>query len=172
MAASDLFRMFIQSIKFYTIRFLKKVIHFQNSLLFERLACFYVTISGNFERFQYLTLKQIFWKAKTFFKKLVYRFLVESTKIGNASFPYKTVMSKANVKIKRMMSTKWTFFFYLGFFHEHSLFTGQQGKGEGIFLTPLYHFQPLHRHLDISRAITAESSPLHIASSRTRTGNL
>ena len=27
----------------------------------------------------------------------------------------------------------------------------------------------LHRHLDISRSITAESSPLHIASSRTRT---
>ena len=62
----------------------------------------------------------------------------------------------------------WFFFFYLGF-HEHSLFTGRQGKGEGIFLTPLYHFHPLHRHLDISRAITAENSPLHIA---TRTGNL
>ena len=48
------------------------------------------------------------------------------------------------------------------FFHEHSRFTGHQGKGEGIYLTPLYHFHPLHRHLDISRAITAESSPLHI----------
>ena len=47
------------------------------------------------------------------------------------------------------------------FFHEHSRFTRQQGKGEGIYLTPLYHFHPLHRHLDISRAITAESSPLH-----------
>ena len=35
-----------------------------------------------------------------------------------------------------------------------------------------YHFHPLHRHLDISRAITAESSPLHIASSQIRTGNL
>ena len=48
------------------------------------------------------------------------------------------------------------FFFFFSiwvFFHEHSRFTGQQGKGEGIFLTPLYHFQPLHRHLDISRAI-------------------
>ena len=48
------------------------------------------------------------------------------------------------------------------FFHEHSRFTGQQGKEEGIYLTPLYHFQPLHIHLDISRAITAGSSPLHI----------
>ena len=34
-------------------------------------------------------------------------------------------------------------------------------------LTPHYHFHPLHRHLDISWVITAESSPLHIASSRT-----
>ena len=65
------------------------------------------------------------------------------------------------------------FFFSIWvFFHEHSRFTGQQGKGEGIFLTPLYHFHPLHRHLDISPAITAESSPLLIAGSRTRTGNL
>ena len=65
------------------------------------------------------------------------------------------------------------FFFSIWvFFHDHSRITGLQGKGEGISLTPHYHFHPLHRHLDISRAITAESSPLHIASSRTRTGNL
>ena len=53
-------------------------------------------------------------------------------------------------------------FFYLGFLSSTSRFTRQQGKGEGIYLTPLYHFHPLHRHLDISREITAESSPLHI----------
>ena len=63
------------------------------------------------------------------------------------------------------------FFSIWVFFHEHSRFTEQQGKGEGIYLTPLYHFHLLHRHLDISRAITA-GSPLHIAGSRTRTGNL
>ena len=57
-------------------------------------------------------------------------------------------------------------------FHEHSQITGLQGKGEGILLTPHYRFHPLHRHLDISPAITAESSPLQIVSSRTRTGNL
>ena len=56
------------------------------------------------------------------------------------------------------------------FFHEHSRFTGQQAKGEGIYLTPVYHFHPLHRHFGISRAITAESSPLHIAGNRTRPG--
>ena len=33
-----------------------------------------------------LTLKQIFWKMQTFFKKLEYHFLVESTKIENAIF--------------------------------------------------------------------------------------
>ena len=54
-------------------------------------------------------------------------------------------------------------------FHEHSRITGLKGMGEGILLTPHYHFRPLHRHLDISRTITAESSPLRIASSRTRT---
>ena len=64
------------------------------------------------------------------------------------------------------------FFFIWVFFHEHSRITGLQGKGEGISLTPHYHFHPLHRHLDISRAIAAGSSPLHIASSRTQTGNL
>ena len=63
-------------------------------------------------------------------------------------------------------------FFTWVFFHEHSRFTGQHGKGEGIYLTPLYHFRPLHGHLDISRAIAARSSRLHIATSRTRTGNL
>ena len=50
--------------------------------------------------------------------------------------------------------------------------TGQQEKGEGISLTPHYHFDPLPRHLDISQAITVESSPLHIASSRTERKSL
>ena len=49
------------------------------------------------------------------------------------------------------------FFLSLGFFHEHSQFTGQQGKREGLYLTPLKNFHPLHRHLDISRAITVGS---------------
>ena len=55
----------------------------------------------------------------------------------------------------------YTIFFSIWvFFHEHSRTTGLQGKGEGISLTPHYHFHPLHKHLDISWAITAESSPL------------
>ena len=52
---------------------------------------------------QYLILKQIFWKTKTFLEKLEYRFLVESTRIENVSF------SAANVKTNRMMITKCTY---------------------------------------------------------------
>ena len=54
-------------------------------------------------------LTQIFWKTKTFFKKLEYAFLVESAKIENASFPYKTALSQANIKTNRMVSTKWIY---------------------------------------------------------------
>ena len=62
----------------------------------------------NFERFQQFNLKQIFWRIKTFFKKLECCFLVESTKIENVSFPYKTAISETNLKTNRMVSTKWT----------------------------------------------------------------
>ena len=41
------------------------------------------------------TLKQIFLKTKKFFKKLEFRFLVESTKIENVTFPYKTALLEA-----------------------------------------------------------------------------
>ena len=64
------------------------------------------------------------------------------------------------------------FFFYQGFFSRTSWFTGEEGKGEAISLTPLYHFHPLHRHLGVSQVIAAEISPLRIAGSRTQTGKL
>ena len=67
-----------------------------------------MTIIGSLNIFNTVTLKHIFWKTKTFFKKLEYGFLVESNRIENALFPYKSVMSKANVKTNRMVSTKWT----------------------------------------------------------------
>ena len=76
---------------------------FQNSPPFDRLACFYVTIGRNFERFQYFNFEtDFFGKGKPFFKKLEYRYLVESTKIENALFPYKTAISEASVKTNRM----------------------------------------------------------------------
>ena len=59
--------------------------------------------------FNTLTLKQIFWKIKTFFKKLECCFLVETTKIENTSCPFKTVLSEANLKTNRMVTTKWTY---------------------------------------------------------------
>ena len=59
--------------------------------------------------FNILTLKQIFYKTKTFYKKLEYHFLVESTKIENASFPYKTTMPEANAKTNKMVITKWIY---------------------------------------------------------------
>ena len=55
------------------------------------------------------TLEKIFWKTKTFFKKLEYSFLVESTKVENASFSYKAVTSEANAKANRMVNTKWIY---------------------------------------------------------------
>ena len=59
--------------------------------------------------FNNLTLKEIFCKTRAFFQKLEYCFLVESTKIENASFSYKTTMLKANDKLNRMVSTKWVY---------------------------------------------------------------
>ena len=114
LAASDLFHMFTQSIKFYTFHYqyrcLKNVIHqidskngwlllsaslrqnlvflrgfifkptekaqvllkngtndFQNSPPFERSVCFYVTISGKFEHFQYFNLETDFLENENFF---------------------------------------------------------------------------------------------------------
>ena len=59
--------------------------------------------------FNTFTLKQILWKTQTLFKKLEYCFLVESTKIDNITFPYKTALSEANVKTNRMGSKKQTY---------------------------------------------------------------
>ena len=66
------------------------------------------------------------------------------------------------VEIIKMRSTL-AFFLIWIFFHEHSPITGMQAKGEGISLTPQYHFHPLHRHLHISWSITAEGVTQHIA---------
>lgn len=39
------------------------------------------------------------------------------------------------------------------------------------FLTPLYHFSSLQRHLDINQTINAESLPLHMTSGLTQKSN-
>ena len=53
-----------------------------------------MTSTGNLEKTQALS------------KKLAYRFLVETTKIKNATLLYKTALLKANAKTNRMVNTK------------------------------------------------------------------
>ena len=69
-----------------------------------------------------MSLKQIFWKTKNFFKKLEYCFLVESTKIENASFPYKTAISETNVKTNKVVTTKWAYQKERSFTSNYSVF--------------------------------------------------
>ena len=67
-----------------------------------------------------------------------------------------------------------TFFFSIWVFFFTTIHESQDSRRrrKAFFLSPHYHFNPLPRHLDISRAITAESSPLDIGTSRTRARNL
>ena len=86
---------------------------FQNSPPPEVLAYFYTAITGNLNVFNTLTLKQIFWKTKTFFKNLEYRILAQITKIESAILPYKTALWEANImtkrSTKRTYNNKWSF---------------------------------------------------------------
>ena len=59
-------------------------------------------------------------------------------------------------------------FFYLDFFSRTFSIHKAVGEGEGHSLIPLYHFQPLHRHLNIRHTFAAEILPLHIVDDRTR----
>ena len=47
-----------------------------------------------FNNFNISALKEIFWKTKTFFKKLEYRFLIENTKTENALLPSQKPVSR------------------------------------------------------------------------------
>ena len=75
----------------------------------------------------------------TFFKKLEYCVLVESAKTENATFPYKTTLSKANVNKNRMGSTKWTY-------RKEWSFTSNYF----IFLKILFQFQNLVQAGDLN----------------------
>ena len=65
-----------------------------------------------------------------------------------------------------------SFLIYLGFLSQTIMIHMTAEKEEAIYLTPFYHFHPLHRHLNITRVTTAESLPLCIASTGTQSGNL
>ena len=95
---------------------------FLNSPPFERSVCFYVTISGHFERFQYFNFEPDFLKNENLFQKLECHFLVESTKIEKVPFPDKTAISEANVKTNRMVSTKWTYYKERSFANNNVIF--------------------------------------------------
>ena len=69
---------------------------------------FYVIICGNFERFQYFNFETDFVENENLFQKTGVTFLVESIKIENALFPYKTTISQPKVKTNGMMTAKLT----------------------------------------------------------------
>ena len=87
----------------------------------------------------------------------------------------KQLLQEMQLLVKQEHKYDKHFFFYLGFFPRTFTIHRTTGEGEGGWrysLSPLYHFHPAHRHLYISRAINVVSSPLHIASNRTRNGKL
>ena len=123
-------------------------------------------------QFRGQTLKQI--RKKDRLTKNLYRSISKSQPRSTV-FPVRLAQFKFS--FIKSLQYKWKSVqvqchFYRVFFSETFTIHRTAGEGEAISLTPLYHCHPLHRHLDISRAITAESSPLHIASSRTGTGKL
>ena len=75
---------------------------------------------------------------KTFLKKLENRSLVESTKFENASFPYKTAISEADVKTNKLVTTKWTH-------HKERSFASSYFN----FLKILYQFKNLLQRIDL-----------------------
>ena len=64
-----------------------------------------MTISGNLNVFNTLTLKQISGKRNSLSKNWSTISWLKALKIENASFPYETAISEANVKTNRMVST-------------------------------------------------------------------
>ena len=65
-----------------------------------------MTNNGNFECLQYFNFETDFLENENLSQK---RLLVKSTKIENASFPYKTTISEPNVKTNRMVIIKRTY---------------------------------------------------------------
>ena len=68
-----------------------------------------MTIAENFKRFQYFDFETDFLANENLFQKTEVPFLVESTNIENASFPYKTAISETNVKTNKIVTKKWPY---------------------------------------------------------------
>ena len=65
-----------------------------------------MTISECFKCFQYINFNSNFLENKNLFQKTEVCFLVETTKIENTLFSFKTALSDANVKTNRMAIKK------------------------------------------------------------------
>ena len=94
--------------------------------------------SENLEHFQCFNFETDFLEDENFFKKIGVLFLVERTKIEKGSFPYKTVISEANVKTNRMVTTKWAY-------HRERSFASNYF----IFLKVLFQFKNLLSIIDL-----------------------
>ena len=79
---------------------------FQNSPLFERSACFYVTITGNVERFQYFNFETHFLIRENFFQKKKWSttFQLKVRRLERQHYQTPLPMLR-----QRMRSTKWSY---------------------------------------------------------------
>ena len=100
-----------------------------------------MTVSGNFECLQNFSFETDFLENENLFQKTGIPFLVESAKIENVSFPCKTVISEVNVRINRMMSTK---FIAKTYHKERSL-----ASNYFIFLKMLFRIKNLLQRVDL-----------------------
>ena len=107
--------------------------NFQNSPPFERSACFYVTISESFERFQ----NKFSGKRKPSSKNWSTVFQLKPLRL-KTSFPFKTALSETNVKTNRMATTKWTY-------HKEWSFASNYF----IFLENFFQFQNLLKRVNL-----------------------
>ena len=89
-------------------------------------------IIRNFDPFEDFNVDTDFLKNGTLFQKAFSRTLFESSKIENATFPYKTSLWEANVKENRKGSTKWNY-------HKEESFVSNYF----IFLKSLFMFKNL-----------------------------
>ena len=100
--------------------------------------------------------------------------MISDLPLLSSSFPVAIKENHHRETYSSPNKNKYRYFFsvWFSFTNIHDL---QDSRGRGWLFLPrplslLFYFHLLHRHLDISRAITIESLPLHIASNRSRTG--
>ena len=84
-----------------------------------------MTISESFKRFQYFNFEINFLENENLFQKPEYRFLIETARIKNTSFPFKSAQSEVNVKTNRMATTKWTHHKEWSFASDYFIFWGK-----------------------------------------------